>query len=58
MRMASRSIDLIKRICTCSTLFSNLPKNKFARAERFFVFLCRCFARLQCRFVRLKRQTY
>ena len=44
MKMASRSIDLI-------------AKNKFARAARFFVFLCTCFARLQCRFVRLKHQT-
>ena len=39
------------------TFFSNQQKNKFARAARFFVFLCRCFARLHCRFVRLKRQT-
>ena len=30
---------------------SNRQKNKFARAARFFVFLCRCFVRLQCRFV-------
>ena len=36
---------------------SNWQKNKFARAARLFVFLCRCFARLQCRFERLKRQT-
>ena len=39
MKMASRLIDLISK------------KNKFARAARFFVFLCRCFAGLQCRFV-------
>ena len=39
-----RSIDLISKT------------NKFAPAARFFVFICRCFARLQCRFVRLKRQ--
>ena len=44
--MASRSIDLIGK-----------KKNKFAPAARFFVFICRCFARLQCRFVRLKRQS-
>ena len=31
--------------------------NKFARVARVFVFLCRCFSRLQCRFVRLKRKT-
>ena len=31
--------------------------NKFARAALFFVFLSRCLARLQCRFVRIKRQT-
>ena len=36
---------------------SNQQKNKFARAARFFVFLCRCFAPLQRCFVRLKRQT-
>ena len=36
---------------------SNQQKKTFGRAERFFVFLCRCFARLQCRFVRLRRQT-
>ena len=29
---------------------SNQQK-KFGRAARFFVFLCRCFARLQCHFV-------
>ena len=46
MKMASRSIDLISK------------KNKFARAARIFVFFCRCFARLQCRFIRLKRQTF
>ena len=40
-----RSIDLISKT------------NKFAPAARFFVFICRCFARLQCRFVRLKRQS-
>ena len=38
--------------------FPNQRKNKFARAARFFVFLCRCFSRLQCRIVRLKRKTY
>ena len=43
MKMASTSIDLIRK-----------KKNKFARAADFFVFRCRCFARLQCRFVRLK----
>ena len=42
MKMASTSIDLIRK------------KNKFVRAADFFVFRCRCFARLQCRFVRLK----
>ena len=61
MKMASRSTDLIsktKQFCTCGTLFfSNLQKNKFARAARFFIFLCRCFSRLQCRFVLLKRQS-
>ena len=36
---------------------SNLQKNEFAGAAPFFVFLCRCFARLQCRFVRLIPQT-
>ena len=43
--MASRLIDLIskKTNCTCSTLFWSFP--------------CRCFARLQRCFVRLKRQT-
>ena len=45
MKMASRSIDVISK------------KNKFARAARFFVFLCSCFAPLQGRFVRLKHQT-
>ena len=35
MKMASRSIDLITK------------KNKFAPAARFFVFICRCFARLK-----------
>ena len=58
MKTESRSLDLITK------------KNKFARAAHFFliskktnlhvstlfIFLCRCFARLQCRFVRLKRQ--
>ena len=44
MKMAPRSIDLIS-------------KKKFGRAARFFVFLCRCFARLQCRFVPTKNKT-
>ena len=44
MKMASRSIDLISK------------KKTFGRAARFSVFLCRCFERLQCRFVRLRRQ--
>ena len=43
MKMASTSIDLIRK-----------KKKKIARAADFFVFRCRCFARLQCRFVRLK----
>ena len=46
MKMASRSIDLISK-----------KQKTFGRAARFFVFLCRCFARLQCHFVRLRRQT-
>ena len=45
MKMASRSIDLIGKI------------TNFHVQHAFFVFLCRCFARLQCRFERLKRQT-
>ena len=32
-------------------------KNKFVRVARFFVFICRYFARLQCRFVLERRQT-
>ena len=32
-------------------------KNKFVRVARFFVFICRYFARLQCRFVLARRQT-
>ena len=46
MKMASRSIDLIGK-----------EKNKFALVARFFVFLCRCFARLQYRLLPRKRQT-
>ena len=60
MKIASRSIDLISKktnLHVQHTFFSNQQKNKFARATRFFVFLCRCFARLQRRFVRLKHQT-
>ena len=60
MKMASRSIDLISKKTNSHlqhTFFSNWQKSKFARAARFFVFLCSCFAPLQRRFVRLKRQT-
>ena len=40
------------------TFFSNYQKkNKFVRVARFFVFICRYFARLQCRFVLVRRQT-
>ena len=48
-----------KQICTCSTLFFLISKkkNKFVRVARFFVFICRYFARLQCRFVLARRQT-
>ena len=42
MKIALRSIDPISK--------KNKKKNKFAHAARPFVFLCRCFARLQCRF--------
>ena len=37
--------------------FFFLIRKKFARVARFFVFLCPCFTRLQCCFVRLKRQS-
>ena len=37
-----------RKICPCRTLSQHA----------FFVFLRCCFARLQCRFVRLKRQTF
>ena len=60
MKIASRSINLISKktnLHVPHTFFSYQQKNKFARAARFFVFLCRCFARLQRRFVRLKHQT-
>ena len=48
-----------KQICTCSTLFFLISKKKpkFIRVARFFVFICRYFARLQCRFVLARRQT-
>ena len=47
-----------EQIALAARFFSNKQKkNKFARAARFFVFLCRCFAPLQRCFVRLKRQT-
>ena len=60
MKIASRSIDLISKktnLHVQHTFFSNQQKKKFARAARFFDFLCRCFARLQRLFVRLKHQT-
>ena len=72
MKMASRSIDLICKksnlhvqhtfflliskntnLHVQHTFFSNFAKKK----KNSFVFLCRCFARLQYRFIRLKRQT-
>ena len=48
MKMASRSIDPLakKTLQVLHTFFFLLAKNKFARAARIFVFLCRCFARL------------
>ena len=50
MKMVLRSTDLIskKQIARAAHFFFLLAKkNKFARAARIFVFLCRCFARLQ-----------
>ena len=50
MKMVLRSTDLIskKQIARAAYFFFLLAKkNKFARAARIFVFLCRCFARLQ-----------
>ena len=46
-----------KQIFPCSTLFLLISNKTNLHVHRpFFVFLCRCLARLQCRFVRLKRQ--
>ena len=52
MKMASRLIDLIskKQIARAAHFFKQI-------CERFLFFPCRCFARLQRCFVRLKRQT-
>ena len=51
--------QLAKNKCSRAARFFFLisKKNKFARTALFFVFLSRCLARLQCRFVRMKRQT-
>ena len=60
MKMTSRLIDLIskKTNCTCSTLFLLISKKTNLHLQHAFLsFPCRCFARLQCCFVRLKRQT-
>ena len=56
MKMASRLIDLIskKTNCTCSTPFLLISEKQICT---FLFFPCRCFARLQRCFVRLKRQT-
>ena len=54
----NRSIQQKNKLHLQHAFFSNKQKkNKFARAARFFVFLCRCFAPLQRCFVQLKRQT-
>ena len=54
MKMAPRSIDLISKR---KKKEKNLPVQE-TFSTRLFVFLRCCFARLQCRFVRLKRQTF
>ena len=58
--MALRLIDLIskKTNCTCSTLFLLISKKTNLHVQHAFLsFPCRCFARLQRCFERLKRQT-
>ena len=60
MKMSPRLIDLInkKTNCTCSTLFLLRSKKQNLYLQHAFLsFPCRCFARLQRCFVRLKRQT-
>ena len=53
--MASRSIDLISK--NVQHTFSSNQEKKLHSQNTFLSFRCRCFTRLQHRFVRLKRQT-
>ena len=60
MKMASRSIDLISKknkLHVQHTFSSNQQKTNLHVQHAFLSFPCRCFARLQRCFVRLKRQT-
>ena len=60
MRMASTQIDLISKknkLHAQHTFSSNQQKANFHVQHAFLSFPCRCFARLQRCFVRLKRQT-
>ena len=60
MKMASRLIELISKknkLLVQHTFSSNQQKTNLHVQHAFLSFPCRCFARLQRCFVRLKRQT-